>query len=85
MAFMIMMTHVEFHFNGLMTTKIFSIRASEPPQPGNRLKRPGLIGLTGLKYLSEILVRDFVIHECSKTKQVFLVNSYQKLLVRNTF
>ena len=40
------MTHAKFYFNRLMLTLIFAIRASEPPPgPGERLKRPGLIGL----------------------------------------
>ena len=40
------MTHAKFHFNPLMLTLIFGIWASEPPPgPGERLKRPGLIGL----------------------------------------
>ena len=40
------MTHAKFHFNRLMLTLIFGIRASEPPLgPGEGLKRPGLIGL----------------------------------------
>ena len=40
------MTHAKFNFNQLMLTLIFGIRASEPPGPGERLKRPGLIGLS---------------------------------------
>ena len=46
-AFMDIMTHAKFHFSRLMLTLIFGIRASEPPPlgPGERLKRPGLIGL----------------------------------------
>ena len=40
------MTHAKFHFNRLMLTLIFGVWASEPPLgPGERLKRPGLIGL----------------------------------------
>ena len=40
------MTHAKFHFNRLMLTLIFGIWASEPPfGPGERLKRPGLMGL----------------------------------------
>ena len=39
------MTHAKVHFNQLMLTLIFGIRDSEPPGPGKRLKRPGLIGL----------------------------------------
>ena len=42
------MTRAKFHFNRLMLTLIFGIQASEPPSPlgpGERLKRPGLIGL----------------------------------------
>ena len=41
------MTHAKFNFNQLMLTLIFGIRASESPLgPGERLKTPGLIGLT---------------------------------------
>ena len=40
------MTHAKFNFNQLELTLIFGIWASEPPPgPGERLKRPGLIGL----------------------------------------
>ena len=43
---MAIMTHAKFDFNWLMLTLIFGIWASEPsPGPGERLKRPGLIGL----------------------------------------
>ena len=43
---MIIMTPAKFHFHWLMLTLIFGIWASEPPPgPGERLKRPGLIGL----------------------------------------
>ena len=43
---MAIMTHAKFDFNWLMLTLIFGIWASEPPPgPGERLKRPGLIGL----------------------------------------
>ena len=39
------MTHAKFHFNLLMLTLIFGIRTSELPLgPGERLKRPGVIG-----------------------------------------
>ena len=54
---MVIMTYAKFYFNRLMLTLIFGIRASEPPppsphlRPGERLKRPGLIGLT-LRFLS---------------------------------
>ena len=37
-------THAKFHFNRLTLTLIFGVRASEPPRPGERVKRPGLIG-----------------------------------------
>ena len=48
---MAIMTHAKFHFNWLMLTLIFGIWASEPPPgPGERLKRPGLIGLKGFCY-----------------------------------
>ena len=47
------MTHAKFHFNRLMLTLIFGIRASElpppPPGPGEGLKRPSLIGLINNK------------------------------------
>ena len=47
---MAIMTHAKFHFNWLMLTLIFGIWASEPPLgPGERLKRPGLIGLSQKK------------------------------------
>ena len=45
------MTHAKFHFNRLMLTLIFGVWASEPPLgPGERLKRPGLIGLNCCKH-----------------------------------
>ena len=41
------MTHAKFHFNWLMLTLIFGIRASELPLgPDERMKRSALIGLT---------------------------------------
>ena len=44
---MAIMTHAKFDFNWPMLTLIFGIWASEPPPgPGERLKRPGLIGLS---------------------------------------
>ena len=44
------MTHDKSHFSRLMLTLIFGIWASEPPSPGpgERLKRPGLIGLKSI-------------------------------------
>ena len=42
---MVIMTHAKFNFNRLMLILIFEIWASESPGPGERLKRPGLIGL----------------------------------------
>ena len=44
------MTHAKSNFSQLMLTLIFGIWASEPPPfgPGERLKRPGLIGLISL-------------------------------------
>ena len=43
------MTRAKFHFNQLMVTLIYGIRTSELPPlgPGDRVKRPGLIGLRG--------------------------------------
>ena len=55
---MAIMTHTKFHFNWLMLTLIFGIWASEPPGPGERLKRLGLIGL---KYVSKIYALNFEI------------------------
>ena len=40
------MTHAKFNSNRLMLTLIFRIRVSEPPWPGEGLKRPDLIGLS---------------------------------------
>ena len=49
---MAILTHAKFHFSRLMLTLIFVIRASEPlPGPGERLKRPGLMGLSAGTYL----------------------------------
>ena len=49
-AFIDIMTHAKFNFNQLMLTLIFGIRASEPPPgSGERLKRPGLIGLSAMR------------------------------------
>ena len=64
---MAIMTHAKFRFNWLMLTLIFGIWASEPPPgPGERLKRPGLIGLkwpdnkiTGFVHIQKCLVTDF--------------------------
>ena len=56
---MAIMTHAKFHFNWLMFTSIFGIWASEPPPPpgpGERLKRPGLIGL---RVIEQLLKRKF--------------------------
>ena len=39
------MSQAKFHFNRLMLTLMFGVRSSEPPGPGERPKRPGLIGL----------------------------------------
>ena len=60
---MAIMTHAKFHFNQLMLTLIFGIRASEPPPPppprgpGEQLKRPGVIGLSVKKFwkLTQVL------------------------------
>ena len=44
---MVIITHSMFDFNQFILTFIFGIRSSEPPVgPGERLKRPGLIGLS---------------------------------------
>ena len=43
------MTHAKFYFNWLTLTLIFGIQASEPLGPGERLKRPGLMGLKKFK------------------------------------
>ena len=53
------MTRAKFDFNRLMLTFIFGIRASEPPPPpfgpGERLKRPGLIGLKIQKIINDYI------------------------------
>ena len=57
---MAIMTHAKFHFNWLMLTSIFGIWASEPPPgPGERLKRPGLIGLKEI-LIFEAVIKDFI-------------------------
>ena len=57
---MAIMIHAKFHFNWLMLTLIFGIWASEPPGPGERLKRPGLIGLRiSSALLDSLQVRSF--------------------------
>ena len=86
------MTHAKFYFNRLMLTLIFAIRASEPPlRPGERLKRPGLIGLTlfrpGFFYRLKVqggVFRDpLMISGTSKASQIklctviVLLNTYQ--------
>ena len=42
---MVVITLAKFHFNWLMLTLIFGIRASDPPRPGEQLKRQGMIRL----------------------------------------
>ena len=64
-AFMDIMSHAKFHFNRLMLTLIFGIWASEPSLPlgpGERLKRPGLIGL--IKYLRTSTYYGFSVVPC---------------------
>ena len=62
---MAIMTHAKFHFNWLMLTLIFGIWASEPPGPGERLKRPGLIGLMHhLQHSSATQYTTFLLHFC---------------------
>ena len=51
---MAIMTHAKFYFSRLMVTIMIGIWTSEPPGggAGERLKRPGLIGLkTNLRAL----------------------------------
>ena len=48
---MAIMIHAKFHFNRLMLSLNFGIRASEP---GDRLKRPGLIWLKFILSLSKL-------------------------------
>ena len=61
-AFVAIMTDAKFQFNQLMLTLIFGIRASEPPPPpsgpGERLKRPGLVGL--ISYLWYLLSKCYL-------------------------
>ena len=65
------MTHAKFYFNRPMLTLIFAIWASQPPGPGERLKRPGLIGLK----------QHFVYSYCAnhlalKLRTVFQIRNY---------
>ena len=48
---MAIMAHGKFHFNWLMLSSILVNGPLSPPPlgPGERLKRPGLIGLKGKK------------------------------------
>ena len=63
---MAIMAHAKFHFNWLVLTLIFGIWASEPPLgPGERLKRPGLIGLIRSCHEDVILTRNS--HNCAGT------------------
>ena len=63
-AFMaILMIHAKFHFNRLMLTLLFGIWASEHPPPppplgpGERMKRPGLIGLRARNYCIVMIIK----------------------------
>ena len=59
------MTHTKFNFNQLMLTMIFGIWASEPPPgPGERLKRPGLIGLNVVVDLPAVMAISFSPYFC---------------------
>ena len=49
---MVVLTHGKFHFNRVMVTLIFGIRASDPPGPGERMKKPDLIGLKATFHLT---------------------------------
>ena len=48
---MAIMTHAKFDFNWLMLTLILASGPLSPPGPGERLKRPGLIGLNNTEVL----------------------------------
>ena len=73
---MAIMTHAKFHFNWLMLTLIFGIWAFEPPGPGERLKRPGLIGLKA----KIIIINTFFIITNFKTYRY--LNNFQEHLFR---
>ena len=83
---MAIMTHATFHFNWLMLTLIFGIWASEPPPgPGERLKRPGLIGLIRHRALvKRLLSQGYKVNRLSNTFKKFygrhtdLVGQYKK-------
>ena len=81
------MTHAKFNFNQLMLTLIFGIWASEPPPPpgpGERLKRPGLIGLK--KYsdyhqvVHEIDHMSDLLADSSFYRQSMKIDNYFKIL-----
>ena len=58
---MAILTHAKFHFYRLIVTLVFGIRASEPPlplRPGERLKRPGLIGLSVREVLVFLITKE---------------------------
>ena len=46
-AFIDVMTHAKFHFNRLMLTLIFGIRASDPPRAWRTTKKAGLDRVKG--------------------------------------
>ena len=71
-AFIDIMAHAKFYFNRLMLTLIFGIWASEPPPgPGERLKRPGLIGLKLMRY--------WKFSQKTELKQNFFANSEKEV------
>ena len=64
---MAIMTHAKFHFNRLMLTLIFGIRAFEPPWPGELLKRPGLKRLMFILLFQKIFQNNL---NCTSTSDI---------------
>ena len=78
-AFMAIMEHAKFHFNRLILTLIFGIQASEPDE---RLKRPGLTGLSIFPYPDYYC---FLLCFSDKTLQIFISFFLLAFLGKNRF
>ena len=69
---MAILTHAKFHFNWLMLTLILAsgTLSLPPPGPGERLKRPGLIGLIAFELINPLLCIYFPNFECNFKKNL---------------
>ena len=77
---MAIMSLAKFHSNWLMLSLIFGIWASEPPGPGERLKRPGLIGLKSRQTVHISLQLDF--NRYMITFKVYMTRRFLFLLMK---